>query len=94
MVKIGELVDKRWVQMSANAGRELLAYDRCPMLQKIAGPILEFRMQRTLDFMMDDKKREVAIHPKYLHLLDRYRQRKGIQCKGGENNKRLVVSKT
>ena len=86
MVKIGELVDKRWVQMSANAGRELLAYDRCPMLQKIAGPILEFRMQRTLDFMMEDKKREIAIHPQYLHLLGRYSQIKVVRIKDEESH--------
>jgi len=82
MVEIGELVDPRWVQPSIHAGGELLAYARCPTLRKIAGPILEFRRQRTLEFMVGDIKEEIVIHPKYLHILDRWNKRFRLQADG------------
>ena len=94
MVKIGQLVDPRWVQPSIHAGEELLAYARCPMLRKIAGPILEFRRQRTLEFMMGDIKREIVIHPRYIHFLDRRDNRFRLQADGSLIRKKEIVKRT
>ena len=78
------------MQPSIRAGEELMAYARCPMLRKIAGPMQEFRVQRTLEFMVGDIKQETAIHPRYLHFLDRWKQRRIIQSKDGDGYRKLM----
>ena len=46
------------------------------LAQRILGPILTYRYERTFEFKMEDRQCEVIVHPRYIQHLDELLNRK------------------